>query len=197
MLRLPLMKKRANSVRIISGHLRRRKISFPASDAIRPTGDRVRETLFNWLQNEVTDSNCLDLFAGSGILGLEALSRGAKEVVFIEKDRNTVEALQGNLELLNQSQGQVFKADALDWIVAANVSSPFDIVFLDPPFTGELLANSCIALEQSKLLARNCYLYLESATAISEIEIPQNWIRVKDKKAGNVFFYLYRRSESD
>ena len=87
MLGLRAMKKSANSVRIISGHLRRRKFSFPANEAIRPTGDRVRETLFNWLQNEVLNSNCLDLFAGSGVLGLEALSRGASKVFFVERDR--------------------------------------------------------------------------------------------------------------
>jgi 16S rRNA (guanine966-N2)-methyltransferase len=192
-----MMKKLANSVRIISGQLRRRKISFPASDAIRPTGDRVRETLFNWLQNEVADSYCLDLFAGSGILGLEALSRGAKEAVFIERDRQTAEALQENLTLLNLTQGQVFQANALDWLASGKTRPQFNIVFLDPPFAEELLASSCTALEQSSLLAEGCCFYVESATAISEIEIPQNWVQEKDKKAGNVHFYLFRRKEAN
>lgn len=189
------MKKPANSVRIISGHLRRRKFSFPSSKAIRPTGDRVRETLFNWLQNEVADSSCLDLFAGSGVLGLEALSRGANKVVFIEKDRRIAEVLQENLELLNLPQGIVCQANALDWIASAKAVPPFNIVFLDPPFTEELMASSCAALEESDLLAKGCYLYMESSITISEIQIPKNWIRAKEKKAGNVYFYLFIRQD--
>lgn len=189
------MKKPANSVRIISGHLRRRKFSFPSSKAIRPTGGRVRETLFNWLQNEVADSSCLDLFAGSGVLGLEALSRGANKVVFIEKDRRIAEALQENLELLNLPKGIVCQANALDWIASAKAVPPFNIVFLDPPFTEELLASSCAALEESKLLAKGCCVYMESSITISKIQIPKNWIRAKEKKAGNVYFYLFIRQD--
>ena len=195
------MKKSANSVRIISGHLRRRKFSFPANEAIRPTGDRVRETLFNWLQNEVLNSNCLDLFAGSGVLGLEALSRGASKVIFIEKDRRIAKALQENLRLLNLPQGIVCHANALDWIATATATAtatamlPFNIVFLDPPFTEKLLASSCAALEESNLLAKGCCVYMESSITISKIQTPKNWIRAKEKKAGNVYFYLFIRRD--
>ena len=195
MLGLRAMKKSANSVRIISGHLRRRKFSFPANEAIRPTGDRVRETLFNWLQNEVLNSSCLDLFAGSGVLGLEALSRGASKVFFVERDRGIAKALEENLGLLNLPQGIVCHSNALDWIATAKAMPPFNIVFLDPPFTEELLASSCAALEESKLLAKGCCVYMESSITISKIQIPKNWIRAKEKKAGNVYFYLFIRRD--
>ncbi|NKB34609.1 MAG: 16S rRNA (guanine(966)-N(2))-methyltransferase RsmD [Pseudomonadales bacterium] len=187
------MTNQTNTVRIISGSLRSRKISFPANKAVRPTGDRVRETLFNWVQSEIDGAVCLDLFAGSGALGIEALSRGAEEVVFVEAAKNIALALKENLELLQLHSGKIYHHDALSWIEEFNTTKTFDIVFLDPPFDTDLAATSCMKLEQSNLLNSQCRIYLELASEISELTLPENWKQIKEKKAGSVYFYLFVR----
>lgn len=192
------MTSQANNVRIISGHLRSRKISFLDNEDLRPTGDRVRETLFNWLQNEIYEAECLDLFAGSGILGIEALSRGAKRVLFVEKDQRAAARLIENLETLsingNSSElGQVFTGDALSWLTSKNNSDSYNLVFLDPPFKDEILIDTCVLLEQSSLLAKNSLVYLEHSKPLNESALPLNWTKRKEKQAGSVYFYLYER----
>ena len=187
------MTNQANTLRIVAGDLRSRRITFPANGAIRPTGDRIRETLFNWLQSHTHNSVCLDLFAGSGALGIEAISRGANEVMFIEKESSIASALRSNLELLNITNGHVIHDDALSWIKAHNSAKPFDIVFLDPPFSSELLVESCELLERSDMLSSQCLIYIELAQSISEIKLPTNWKSVKGKQAGHIYYYLISR----
>lgn len=187
-----------NSVRIISGHLRSRKITFPDTEELRPTGDRVRETLFNWLQNELYQADCLDLFAGSGILGIEALSRGAKRVLFAEKNKLTATKLIENLKTLkisgsSKELGQVYTGDALSWLRANASSDCYNLVFLDPPFNAEILIETCSLLEQSSLLANRSLIYLEHSKPIEESDLPTNWTKRKEKQAGSVYFYLFER----
>ncbi len=149
---------RFSEIRIIGGIWRSRKIRFPAIPA-RPTPDRVRETLFNWLAPVIEKARCLDLFAGTGALGFEALSRGAAEVLCIEKDRQSVETLQDNKKLLQAHEMQIIQMDAMHWLASraklqveesaaqSNPFLPFDIVFVDPPYAAQLLPSCFVALE--------------------------------------------------
>ena len=159
--RKPSNKKQANTLRIIGGDWRSRKLSFVDAQGLRPTPDRIRETLFNWLQGDIYGASCLDLFAGSGALGFEALSRGAKDVVFIEKNRRAAEQLSVNLAIL-KSDAIVFNADALSYL--SNISdtqNPFDIIFLDPPYRKGLLEQSLELLMEKKLIKSKTLIYLE------------------------------------
>ena len=130
-----------NEFRIIAGVWRRRKLKFPPLPGIRPSPDRVRETLFNWLMDRVAGARCLDLFTGSGALGLEALSRGAAEVVFVDRERAALDAVGGHLAALKAQGGTLVQADALAWLETPGTT--FDIVFLDPPFDAEFLPRLC------------------------------------------------------
>jgi len=158
---------RDNRVRIIAGRWRGRKISFPDGDGLRPTGDRIRETLFNWLMPVLPGLRCLDLFAGSGVLGLEALSRGAANCVLVEQNPAAVRHLEASVKLLCASDATVVCADANRWVESA--SGMFDLVLLDPPF-----ADSCIDVQQlvtilvsRGLLASKSWIYLEQpSTAV-------------------------------
>lgn len=194
MLRYAPMTKQANSIRIIAGTLGSRKISFPDRAEIRPTGDRIRETLFNWIQHEVDGSNCLDLFAGSGALGIEALSRGAKQAVFVEMNSVIAAALTENLQTLRLDNCEVCRQDALQWIASSASPEKFNIVFLDPPFDSDLLGKSCSELESSARLVSNCLIYIEQAHPVTPDDIPSTWSLLKEKKAGNVFYCLYKRN---
>lgn len=128
---------KTNQVRIIGGQWRRRNLHFPDVAGLRPTPDRVRETLFNWLGQRLDGLRCLDLFAGSGALGFEAASRGAREVVMVERDRQALAALAGNRDLLGATQVSLVAADGLSWL--AGEAGRFDLIFLDPPFGSDLL----------------------------------------------------------
>src|ERR1700691_3399091 len=132
--------------RIIAGQWRRRKLHFPPLPGIRPSPDRVRETLFNWLQDRIEGSSCLDLFAGSGALGLEALSRGAAQVTFVEHDTAAARELHARLAEWGAQDGEVERADALRYLEGA--ARPFDVVFLDPPFASPLLGAAAALLEE-------------------------------------------------
>lgn len=155
-----------NQLRIIGGEWRSRRLSFPNVPGLRPTPDRMRETLFNWLQGHIAGSRCLDLFAGSGALGLEALSRGAAEVVFVEKHPAAVKTLRHNLELLGATQAQLVHNDALRYVNTA--SEPFDFIFLDPPFHQQLIAPVLTALLTKNLLKPTGMLYLEQEIAAAD-----------------------------
>jgi 16S rRNA (guanine966-N2)-methyltransferase len=180
-----------NEVRIIAGQWRGRKLRFPENaPGIRPTPDRVRETLFNWLQQVIAGSRCLDLFAGSGALGLEALSRGAAEVVFVDQDPAVVTYLGQTLALLQCSQGQVELADARRFL--SGPARPFDIVFLDPPFASNALPELCRQLEQAGWLAPGGLVYLESPAAAGEPVLPESWELFRSKRAGEVGYHLAR-----
>lgn len=178
----------SNTLRIIGGQWRGRKLRFADGEGLRPTTDRVRETLFNWLQPVITGARCLDLFSGSGALGLEALSRGAGEVVFIERNPKAVKALKDNLALLHASGATVHQADALAWL-RGNVN-PFDVIFLDPPFRQNLLAPALKLLAECGWAADGACVYIELESEHGEPELPQGWDLHRSKKAGQVSYYL-------
>jgi len=178
-------------LRIIGGEWRGRKIRFPPVAAIRPTPDRVRETLFNWLQPVVAGSRCLDLYAGSGALGLEALSRGAREVVFVDVDPAAVRHLTASLAALGCERGRVTRSDARRFL--ENPGEPFDIVFLDPPFADPVLGGACLALERDGWLTPGGFIYLEAPAAAGPPELPAGWTLLRSKRAGEVCYHLARR----
>jgi 16S rRNA (guanine966-N2)-methyltransferase len=184
-------KKMANTLRIIGGEWRGRRIRFPAVEGIRPTPDRVRETLFNWLAAVVSGSRCLDLFAGSGALGLEALSRGAAAVTFVERDRAAASGLRATAELLAPDRANVVQADAMTWL--ARDTTPFDIVFLDPPFDSDLLAGALDALESRGWLAADAWIYVEMPARRGPPPIPASWRPHRSGRAGEVGYHLARR----
>ena len=186
---------RARVLRIIGGTWRGRKLRFPAAAAIRPTPDRVRETLFNWLGAAVRGAHCLDLFAGSGALGLEALSRGAARVEFIEQDVAAARALGALLQDWQARDAQVVRADALDYLGGA--AHPLDIVFLDPPFAAPLLQQAAALLEQRHWLKARALIYVECAAREGLPPLPPSWQPLKAKQAGEVGYHLFTREAPD
>jgi 16S rRNA (guanine966-N2)-methyltransferase len=183
-----------NQLRIIAGLWRGRKLSFPDIDGLRPTGDRIRETLFNWLAPEIQGSRCLDLFAGSGALGIEALSRGADTSVLVERDTKAAAHLKANLEILKAEQGRVVHADALGLLQKGNTDAPYHIIFIDPPFQLHLWQSVIDALEAGNWLADNATLYIESGRD-DEYQPPINWQLHRDKHAGAVSYRLFYREQ--
>ena len=184
---------KTDSCRIIGGSWRGRNVTFNDAQGLRPSTDRVRETLFNWLQARVPQSRCLDLFAGSGVLGFEALSRGAADCVFVESNKKTVATLRQNASILQAENARIIQADALRWLQEVKPVEPFDLVFLDPPFASGLLATSAILLESQGLLADDALVYVEHA-CVDEVEIPVSWQCLKQKKAGQVVYRLYGKT---
>lgn len=182
----------SNSVRIIAGEYRSRKLEFPSLEGLRPTADRIRETLFNWLQDSIQGETCLDLFAGSGALGFEALSRGASHVDFIEQNTSAVNSIRANIERLDAKHGNVYCSDAFEWLDRyAQDSKQYGLVFLDPPFKGEALARAIVKLESTNLLRDGGLVYIEKERQSIDDDLPSNWVEVKSKKAGSVQFGLY------
>jgi 16S rRNA (guanine966-N2)-methyltransferase len=179
-------------VRIIGGEWRGRRLHFPQADSLRPTPDRVRETVFNWLQFELAGRRCLDLFAGSGALGFEALSRGAAEVVFVERDPRAADALRDGLRTLRCDRAQVTAADAFAFLRTTH-GKPFDIVFLDPPYDERWLDRAAAMLESGGWLAPRAWIYLEDAAARGAPALPGGWTLLRSKKAGDVGYHLARR----
>jgi 16S rRNA (guanine966-N2)-methyltransferase len=184
-----------NSVRIIAGGWRGRRVNFPDIPGLRPTPDRVRETLFNWLQHAVAGSRCLDLFAGSGALGLEALSRGAKEAVFVEQAVAASRALQEQLTRLGgATRGRVVEMGAARFLRSGAQFGgvPFDIVFLDPPFGRGALAEYVPMLDTADWVASGTLVYLENEKAAGVPVLPSHWELLKSKSAGEVGYHLAR-----
>jgi 16S rRNA (guanine966-N2)-methyltransferase len=180
-----------NSVRIIAGAWRGRRVHFPDVPELRPTPDRVRETLFNWLQNSISDSRCLDLFAGSGALGLEALSRGAKGVVFVEQFQAAARSLEEQLVRFGgTAKGRVMAMGAARFLRTA--PEPFQIVFLDPPFGKDALAEYIPMLDQGNWLAVGSLVYLENERVAGVPAMPEHWELLKSKSAGEVGYHLAR-----
>ena len=175
-------------LRIVGGEWRGRRLPVLDQPGLRPTPDRVRETLFNWLAPLITGARCLDLFAGSGALGFEAASRGAGRVVMIEKSANLARVLRENRLLLDARQVEVIQADAGLWL--AGPAEPFDLVFLDPPFAEDLLGRTCAALAQGVWLARGARVYLEAAATPGFPALPEEWRLVRAKQAGQVRYGL-------
>jgi 16S rRNA (guanine966-N2)-methyltransferase len=180
-----------NVIRIIGGSWRGRRVSFPDAPGLRPTPDRVRETLFNWLQSSIVGSRCLDLFAGSGALGLEALSRGARELVFVEKDQLTARALQAELQRLGGTpKARVMELGAARFL--RTPGEPFDVVFLDPPFGVGALAEYVPLLDAGGRVKAGGLVYLESERAAGVPLLPPHWELLKAKSAGEVGYHLAR-----
>jgi 16S rRNA (guanine966-N2)-methyltransferase len=180
-----------NSVRIIGGLWRGRRIEFPDVAGLRPTPDRIRETLFNWLQHSIVGARCLDLFAGSGALGLEALSRGAGELCFVEQAVPAARALREQLVRLGAtSRGQVFEMGAARFL--RNAGEPFDVVFLDPPFGSGALAEYVPQLDSGNWLKAGGLVYLETERAAGVPALPPHWELLKSKSAGEVGYHLAR-----
>ncbi|MBK1700270.1 16S rRNA (guanine(966)-N(2))-methyltransferase RsmD [Thiococcus pfennigii] len=178
----------SGGLRIVGGELRGRRLPVPRQPGLRPTPDRVRETLFNWLQPVIAGSRCLDLFAGSGALGLEARSRGAAHVVLIERVESVVRALRTTVRDWQLTGVEVRRADALRWLEGTPLA--FDIVFLDPPFAAGLLGPACARLAAGGWLAAGAQVYLEAAAADGLPPLPADWALVREGRAGDVAFGL-------
>ncbi len=198
--RAALVPRRAGAsrvLRIIGGTWRGRKLRFPQGPDIRPTPDRVRETLFNWLGARVAGARCLDLFAGSGALGLEALSRGAAHVTFIEHEARAARELTAHLAEWGAAGARVECQDALAFL--RGTGSPFDIAFVDPPFASALLGSAAALLTERGWLAPGARVYVECAASAGTPALPETLAALKSKRAGEVGYHLYeyRKAATD
>ncbi|MBD8122471.1 MULTISPECIES: 16S rRNA (guanine(966)-N(2))-methyltransferase RsmD [Pseudomonas] len=180
-------------LRIIGGEWRSRRLSFPDAPGLRPTPDRVRETLFNWLAPYIEGARVLDPFAGSGALYLEALSRGASMGLALDTNSMAISSLREHLGTLRCTVGKTATGDALRHL-ETQPAEQFDVVFLDPPFHQDLLMPACTLLEDRNWLADNAWIYTESETAPSGLGMPANWRLHREKKAGQVHYALWERS---
>ncbi len=180
------------SVRLIGGEWRSRKLSFPNADGLRPTADRVRETLFNWLQSQVPAARVLDLFAGSGALGFEAASRGASQVLLLERSAAAAASLRANREALNAARVEVIAVDAFAWLEKSGRSdqAKFDVVFIDPPFADNWHYRAAAALDSSGCLASHAWVYIESSAPLDAAQLPSHWREHRCKRAGAVYSTL-------
>lgn len=175
--------KAGNTVRISAGEWRSRVLKFPDVEGLRPTPDRVRQTVFNWLGQELNGLVCLDLFAGTGVMGFEALSRGAKQAIMIEKSRVACQALKDNKLALNAENAQVFNVEALQFL--AKNQEKFDVVFVDPPYQQGWIDKVFPVLSQH--LSQDGLAYVEAEYALTNLA---DWNLLKQGKAGNVFYHL-------
>lgn len=186
---------KTGSLRIIGGKWRGRKLPVLQAEGLRPTTDRVRETLFNWLQFELADARVLDLFAGSGALGLEALSRGASHCTFVEQHAPAAQQLNSNLTRLEVTDSaRVQKADALAVLKQAP-TVPFTVVFIDPPFRQQLLAQVLPLLSEQGWLAANAWVYVETEREWTG-KYPPNWHLHREKHAGQVSYRLFKLEDA-
>ncbi|WP_114241665.1 16S rRNA (guanine(966)-N(2))-methyltransferase RsmD [Dyella sp. C9] len=178
-------------IRIIGGQLRNSRLEVPELPGLRPTPERVRETLFNWLAPVIGGARALDLCAGTGALGIEALSRGASSVQFVERDSRAAQALRDNLARLKVGGGNVASTDALAYLQGA--PTPFGLVFLDPPFALDLWSPLAQRLEQGGWLTPGAWIYVESSRAAAPV-LPMAWVLHREGTAGEVRYALYRRT---
>lgn len=188
------MTAQANTVRIIGGRWRGRRLRFPSRPGLRPTPDRVRETLFNWLAAFLPEARVLDLFAGSGALGFEAASRGAREVVLVECDHSVADALRAGAEMLGAEQVHVVHADAREFL--DSVPAPYDIVFVDAPYRYAHHREVCERLDTG-WLSEGAFVYLETASSEAVIAVPAGWELHRETLAGEVAARLYRKTGSN
>tara|TARA_E500000081_G_scaffold95121_1_gene96236 strand:- start:416 stop:1021 length:606 start_codon:yes stop_codon:yes gene_type:complete len=180
-------------IRVISGQFRGRKLPVKNVEGLRPTTDRIKETVFNWLMQDTRDATVLDCFAGSGGLGFEALSRFAKSTTFIELDASAAKQIEQNISTLKLENAQVKHTNSLSYLEQKNTNSPFNLVFVDPPFRKNLAQSSCDLLENNQWLSQDALIYVEVETELSSFSQPDNWLLIKEKKAGQVFCRLYQR----
>jgi len=187
-------KRKTGKLRIISGLWRHRVLEFFLEDTLRPTPDRVRETLFNWLMPYIQGAVCLDLFSGSGALGFEALSRGAKEVVMIDQNSLTVKQLKHNASLLQTESAHILQGYA-PLTLPNFFPQTFDLVFLDPPFQSDALLNCCHWLEENNVLNPSALIYIETHSENQTWTVPDSWELFRDKKSGNIRYSLYLKND--
>ncbi len=181
--------KSSSKLRIIGGEWRSRQLPILDIEGLRPTTDRVRETVFNWLNFDIPGASCLDLFSGSGALGFEALSRGAKDCTFVELNRNVAQQIKQNLATLQSNNGTVVNNDALSFL--QSTPHTFDVIFLDPPFRKGFL-EQVIPMISSDWIKPNGYLYIERESESSLDCLPEHWQLIKEKRAGQLTYALYQ-----
>lgn len=181
-------------LRIIGGDWRSRKLRFPETGGVRPTPARTRETLFNWLNYQLAGSRCLDLFAGSGALGLEALSRGAGTTVFVDHTPALAQALRGNLRLLKSEKGEVV-CQSVDTFLTQPPAEPFDILFMDPPFRQGWLDKLFPMIADYGWVKPGGWIYVEHESERTTPETPENWALHRHKSAGQVTYCLFQVGE--
>ena len=180
-------------IRIISGQWRGKKLPVKDKQGLRPTTDRTKETLFNWLMHDIHNANCLDCFSGSGSLGFEALSRYAKYCTFLELDKQVIKQLKINIEMLNVNNAEIIQGDSLHYLNKI-ANKQYNIVFIDPPFN-QGLAQPCIEqLESKNHLASHCLIYIEVESELTDLSIPDHWDLLKEKKSGQVHYQLFRKN---
>lgn len=184
------LSKKTSQLRIIGGRWRGRKLSFPDVEDLRPTPNRVRETVFSWLQAQVGSAHCLDLFAGSGALGFEAASRGAEHVTLVENNTKAVQYLKDNAQLLQADDCVVENKTVQQFI--ASCSKQYDIVFIDPPYQADLWSEIAAQLVNQSVLVDNALIYIECPSKGELPDLPEQWQMIKDKKAGEVRYCLFR-----
>lgn len=199
---MPQLPLNESQLRIIAGSLRSRKIIFADNNELRPTSDRVRETLFNWLMPSIKDAKVLDLFAGSGILCFESVSRGAKLAVAVEKNKNSCAYITKNIEKLKVTNVRLINSDAVEWLEAITMSSreqpgissqQFDIIFLDPPYKSNLLLYSINKVVKDGILKLDGLIYFEWNNEVNLTELPSELTILHTKRAGQVYYYLAQR----
>ncbi|WP_226396228.1 16S rRNA (guanine(966)-N(2))-methyltransferase RsmD [Haemophilus sp. Marseille-Q0026] len=178
--------KAMGEVRVIAGLWRGRKLPVLNAEGLRPTTHRVKETLFNWLMMDVANARCLDCFAGSGSLGIEALSRQAQAVVFLEKFATAAQQLKKNLASLKTDKGTVINTDTLAYLAQKNNDNPFNIIFIDPPFHHQFVPQILPLLQQNNWLAENALIYVETEKNHPPLPLAENWQIIKEKSAGMV-----------
>ena len=178
-------------VRIISGKWRNRTLKVENYEGLRPTSERIRETLFNWLRSEISGLNCLDLFAGTGSLGFEALSRGADNCIFIDKTEAAIKQLKKAKELVIAENCHIFKTNGFDFL-SSNKNNSYDLIFLDPPFADNIIDETINLIVKYELVTPNGYIYIEINKNQKFPDIPKNWIIARKKNIANVCFALIK-----
>ena len=180
-------------IRLISGKWRGKKLPVKDIEGLRPTTDRTKETLFNWLMHDINNANCLDCFSGSGSLAFEALSRFAKQATLLEKDKSVAQQLRENLAVLSVDNAEVIEGDSLNYLKQV-AKRQYDIVFIDPPFNKGLAQPCCDALYSNGYLAKQALVYIETEVELTNLIIPDTWELLKTKSTGQVTYQLYRQA---
>ncbi|HIF9196928.1 TPA: 16S rRNA (guanine(966)-N(2))-methyltransferase RsmD [Photobacterium damselae] len=191
----PQNNRQSGFVRIISGQWRGRKLPVHDVEGLRPTTDRVKETLFNWLAQDIYQAKCLDLFAGSGSLSFEALSRGAESLTMIELDQKAAAQLKQNLTAIGATNATLHNTNSVNFLSQAG--TPHDLVFIDPPFRKDLIQQVITALEANHWLSPNALIYIEAEKELGSIDVPPSWHLYREKTAGQVCYRLFIREEEE
>jgi len=179
-------------IRLISGKWRGKKLVVKDKEGLRPTTDRTKETLFNWLMHDIRDANCLDCFSGSGSLSFEALSRYAQSATLLERDKSVAEQLRENLKILKVDNASVVETDSIHYL-QQTATQTYDLVFIDPPFNKGLVQPCCTALENNGYLTAQAIIYIEVEAQLENLQIPENWKLLKQKSTAQVSYQLYLR----